>query len=58
MIGIFSVHLSLNEPLVTIAHQLVAALLVAFLSALSSRRPIGSAMNIHFDTPVLEVCHG
>ena len=59
-LGVFSVKLGLNEPLVRVAHQLIASLLVAFLSALSCRSPekeplINSLKNQHSS---LQVCHG
>jgi len=59
-LGVFSVNLGLNEPLVRVAHQLIATLMVALLSALSCRRPKkGSLMcsQKNQDTS-LEICHG
>ncbi len=38
-LGFFSLHFGLSQPLVTVCHQLVACLLIAFLAALSVRRP-------------------
>ena len=60
MLGAYSVHFRLDEPYLTIAHQLVAALLVALLSALSFRRPSFSALNVHpqLQEPFMEHCHG
>ncbi len=59
-LGIFSLNLGLNEPLVRVAHQIIASMLVAFLSALSFRRPnkesLISLKKLR-DTS-LEVCHG
>ncbi len=59
-IGFSSIHLASMEPLTRISHQLIASLLVAFLSALSCRKPMG----FNFESTVskedssLEVCHG
>ncbi len=59
-LGIFSVNLGLNEPLVRVAHQLIASLLVAFLSALScrgpNRKPVIYRQKLQNNS--LEVCHG
>tara|TARA_Y100001968_G_scaffold61058_4_gene51889 strand:- start:3593 stop:4549 length:957 start_codon:yes stop_codon:yes gene_type:complete len=59
-LGITSVHLGLSEPLITVAHQLIAAILVASLAALSFRRPNDSRSIIsdQFDESLLEACHG
>ncbi len=59
-LGVFSVRLGLAQPLLTISHQLVAALLVAFLAALSCRRPqeIEVPMSAITDESILEPCHG
>ena len=59
-LGILSAHFGLNEPLLTVGHQLVAVLLVASLSALSFRRPlILNSKLIEFgDQTLLEICHG
>ena len=59
-LGFSSIHLASMEPLTRISHQLIASLLVAFLSALSCRKPMG----FNFESTVskedssLEVCHG
>ncbi len=60
MLGVFSIQLQVNEPLLTIAHQLVAALLVAFLSALSFSRPTPLPLTIskNIGSQVVEVCNG
>nr|WP_225866212.1 COX15/CtaA family protein [Prochlorococcus marinus] len=60
MLGVFSVHLNLNEPLVTVFHQLVATLLVAFTAALSFRRPnlIPLTCSRNFVDSAFEACHG
>ncbi|KGG12947.1 Heme A synthase [Prochlorococcus sp. MIT 0601] len=60
MLGVFSVQLGLKQPLLTISHQLIAALLVAFLSALSFRRPKAENLGINhdFQDSLFEVCHG
>ncbi len=39
LLGLLTVHYGLNQPMLTVAHQLVAALLIAFLSALSVKNP-------------------
>ena len=59
-LGITSVHFELSKPFLTVAHQLVAALLVAVLAALSSRRPESSEsiLSTSFDKSFLEACHG
>ena len=59
-LGIASVHFSLAQPILTVSHQLIGALLVSFLAALSFRRPkpldqIGFDLT---DKNLLEVCHG
>ncbi len=60
MLGVFSIQFQLNEPLLMIAHQLVAALLVAFLSALSFSKPTPPALALSktLEYPVVEVCNG
>ena len=45
-LGLLSVHYELNQPFLTISHQLVAALLVALLSAITFRRPNASLPNL------------
>ncbi len=61
-LGVLTLRLSLAVPLVTVAHQLTAALLVAVLSALAMRhRPIPVSAVIAAvqpQTPRLESCHG
>lgn len=61
-LGVLTLRLSLAVPLVTVAHQLTAALLVAVLSALAMRhRPIPVSASIAVvqpQTPRLESCHG
>ena len=59
-LGLLTVHFDLKNPSLTVAHQLVAALLVAFLAALSCSRPKEKvatlpviAQKSHF-----EPCHG
>ena len=42
-LGVLTMRLGLSQPGVTVAHQLVAALLVALLAALVARRPQTSA---------------
>tara|TARA_Y100001968_G_scaffold43888_1_gene33982 strand:- start:3744 stop:4670 length:927 start_codon:yes stop_codon:yes gene_type:complete len=59
-LGVFSVHLTLSQPVITVSHQLVAALLVAFLSALIAKRPKHSQDGFfeEVDESLMEVCHG
>ncbi len=59
-LGIFSVHFSLSQPLITVGHQLVAALLVAFLAALCVRSPQSEPLHLsEMDKDSsLEPCHG
>ena len=59
-LGISSVHFGLSQPVLTISHQLVAALLVASLSALIVKRP-DSPDEIVMETveeSLMEACHG
>ncbi len=60
MLGMLSVHLALSEPLLTVCHQLIAALLVALLSALSFQRPntFGSHLGEIAQEKIVEPCHG
>ncbi len=60
LLGVLSVHLLLDQPLVRVSHQLLACLLVASLAALSCRRisPSSSLKSKSFDDILLEVCHG
>ena len=59
VLGILTVNSYLNEPLIRIAHQLIAALLVAFLAALCSRKPLTMPhSNTNFTDSLLEACHG
>ncbi|MDM7936383.1 MAG: COX15/CtaA family protein [Cyanobium sp. CZS 48M] len=61
-LGVLTLRLSLAVPLVTVGHQLTAALLVAVLSALAMRHrpiPVLAAIDpIQPQTPHLESCHG
>ena len=59
-LGSLTVHFHLKQPVLTIAHQLVAALLVAFLAALSCRRPkeYSATLDIISNENHLEHCHG
>ncbi len=58
--GFLIVQLGLKQPFLTVGHQLLAALLVAFLAALSCRGPSNSssALPLITDNPSLEACHG
>ena len=60
LLGITSVRFGLLIPLVTIGHQLIGALLVAFLASLSARRP-NYLEKIALKMPeesFMEACHG
>ncbi|MBL6801845.1 MAG: COX15/CtaA family protein [Cyanobacteria bacterium] len=60
-LGITTLRLGLDQPLVTVAHQLVAALLVAVLAALLVRRPPAESerpLPVVLDQSSLEPCHG
>ena len=59
-LGLMTLRLGLSQPLITVAHQAVAALLVAVLSALAVRGPSRERRVGHdlSDSVVLEVCHG
>jgi cytochrome c oxidase assembly protein subunit 15 len=61
-LGVLTLRLSLAVPLVTVAHQLTAALLVAVLSALAMRHrpiPVSAVIaTVQPQTPRLESCHG
>ncbi len=59
-LGIVSVHFGLAQPLLTVAHDLAAALLVACLAALSFRKPpvsISKSSEMSSES-FLEPCHG
>ena len=59
-LGLMTLRLGLSQPLITVAHQAVAALLVAVLAALAVRGPSRERRVGHdlSDSVVLEVCHG
>jgi len=59
-LGVFTLRLGLHQPTVTVAHQLVACLLVALLAALTCRRPrlVVSPDSADFESSSLEPCHG
>ena len=60
-LGITTFRLGLDQPLVTVAHQLVAALLVGVLAALLVRCPVFVAAvpcPVVLDDSSLEPCHG
>jgi len=59
-LGVGTLRLGLSQPLVTVAHQLVAALLVALLASLLVRRPDVPfpPMPVVLDESSLEPCHG
>ena len=61
VLGVTTLHLGLQQPLVTITHQLVAALLVAVLAALTVRSPgspLPTRSSVVVDDTALETCHG
>ena len=60
-LGVTTLRLGLQQPLVTITHQLVAALLVAVLAALTVRSPgspLPTRSSVVVDDTALETCHG
>ena len=59
-LGVLTMRLGLSQPGVTVAHQLVAALLVALLAALVVRRPQTSTspLPVVLDDTPMEPCHG
>ena len=60
-LGITTLRLGLDQPLVTVAHQLVAALLVGILAALLVRCPafvVAVPCPVVLDDSSLEPCHG
>jgi cytochrome c oxidase assembly protein subunit 15 len=59
-LGITTFRLGLSQPFVTISHQLLAALLVAVLSALAARCPDQPPVHspVGVDGITLETCHG
>ena len=59
-LGVSTLRLGLSQPALTIAHQLVACLLVAVLAALTCRRqpPATDALIALSDSSALEACHG
>jgi cytochrome c oxidase assembly protein subunit 15 len=59
-LGVLTLRLGLSQPGVTVAHQLVAALLVALLAALVARRPETSPtpLPVVLDDTSMEPCHG
>ncbi len=60
LLGIFSIHLGMSEPSLIIAHQLIACLLVAVISALNFKgRGIDeSSQSLFINQSTLETCHG
>ena len=59
-LGVLTLRLGLSQPTVTVAHQLVAALLVALLAALAARRPETphTPRPVVLDDTSMEPCHG
>ncbi|MDP6309440.1 MAG: COX15/CtaA family protein [Prochlorococcaceae cyanobacterium ETNP14_MAG_4] len=59
-LGFLTLQLGFSQPVVTVGHQLVAALLVALLAALSFRSPEGSNLSLSAvgDSSSMEPCHG
>ena len=59
-LGVLTMQLGLKQPFLTVSHQVVAALLIALLSALSCLRPQRKEVinpESSIDT-FLEACHG
>ena len=59
-LGVLTLRLGLSQPAVTIAHQLVAALLIALMAALLVRSPDRPSppRSVVLDDTSLEACHG
>ena len=59
-LGVLTLRLGLSQPVVTVAHQLVAALLIALLAALLVRSPDlpSPPRSVVLDDTSLEACHG
>lgn len=59
-LGVLTLRLGLSQPAVTVAHQLVAALLIALLAALLVRSPDlpSPSRSVVLDDTALEACHG
>ena len=59
-LGVLTLRLGLHQPTVTVAHQLVACLLVAVLAALTCRRPrlVARPDLADLESSSLEPCHG
>ena len=60
LLGVFSIRLGMSEPGLVIGHQLVACLLVAFISALNfkGRGVDDSSQSLFLTESTLETCHG
>ena len=59
-LGVLTLRLGLSQPAVTVAHQLVAALLIALFAALLVRSPDlpSPSRSVVLDDTSLEACHG
>ena len=59
-LGVLTLRLGLSQPVVTVAHQLVAALLIALMAALLVRSPDRPtpSRSVVLDDTSLEACHG
>ena len=59
-LGVFTLRLGLSQPAVTVSHQLVAAILVALISALTFRTPEAEPLplSLLIEDSALEQCHG
>ena len=59
-LGFLTLHLGLSQPVVTVGHQLVAALLVALLAALTFRSPEESTLSLSAvgESSSMEPSHG
>ncbi len=60
LLGQLSIRFSLSQPLLTVGHQLIAALLVALLAAMCFRKPTTSTLLVsdQIGESLLEHCHG
>jgi len=60
LLGVFSIHLGMSEPILIIGHQLIACLLVAVIAALNfkGRGIEESSQSLFLNHSTLETCHG
>jgi cytochrome c oxidase assembly protein subunit 15 len=60
LLGVFSIHIGMSEPILIICHQLCACLLVALISALNFKGTgiDKSSQSFFITQSTLETCHG